>query len=281
MGLNKRRGISNVTALIIIIVVASTLTVSLGYWSGIFNYNPPQNFEYLELTNATIWDLGGNNALKFLVKNTGTKDARIEYIVFNGDIIPYASKIFGEWISYNFMEGEYLIIPYNSQVEMYIPYETNKESLEIRLHTQAGNDFTKALLASSLQTEYEESPYTKFEQIEIQSAVCYKDVTVPANYFWKITMTLKNTGTRDATLISAFINEVEVDSYGVTTYTGTESNWATSMTETTYLTSGASTTVNFYIDPDKADASLSSGTTINIKIHSSGGMDYPKLVGLT
>jgi hypothetical protein len=401
MGLNKHRGISSVTALIVILVVASTLTVSLGYWSGVF-FTPPQNSEYLELSNATIWDLGGSKAIKFVVKNTGTKDVRIEYVVFNGDILPYASKMFGEWIPYNFIEGEHLIVPYNSQVETYIPFETNEESLEIRLHTLAGNDFTKVLLASSLPTEYEEPPYTRFEQIEIhsavctydatdtqwivtlrlknigtapatligcyinevevngysysnptpngeaetdmtasktldsgasatirvyinqnwgsvtagttvnikihsaggmdyvkliglvedspptdfeqieiQSAVCYKDVSDPANYFWNITMTLKNTGTRDATLISAFINEVEVNAYGITSYAGTESNWATSMATTTYLTSGASTVICFYIDPDKAGASLTSGTTIYVRIHSSGGMDYLKLVELT
>ena len=124
--------------------------------------------------------------------------------------------------------------------------------------------------------------YTKFEQIEIQSAQCMKNVTDPAHYFWNITMTLKNTGTRDATLISCFINEVEVDRYGVTSYApAIDNDWATSMSTTTYLTSGNSTVVYFYIDPDKATASLTSGTTVNIKIHSSGGMDYPKLVGLT
>jgi hypothetical protein len=123
------------------------------------------------LEMRAIWDLGGNKAIKFLVKNSGSEKARIEYIVFNGDIMPYASKMFGEWILYNFIESEYLIIPYNSQVEIYIPYESNEESLEIRLHTLAGNDFTKALFASSLPTEYEGSPYTVFEQIEIQTGV--------------------------------------------------------------------------------------------------------------
>ena len=120
--------------------------------------------------------------------------------------------------------------------------------------------------------------YTRFEQIEVQSAVCYKDITDPDNYFWNISMTLKNTGTRDATLISAFINEAEVDEYGVLDYTGDEDNWATSMSQTEYITSGNYTVVFFYIDPD-ADT-LSSGTTVNIKIHSSGGMDYPKLIEL-
>ncbi|MCW4037202.1 MAG: hypothetical protein NWF13_00535 [Candidatus Bathyarchaeota archaeon] len=121
--------------------------------------------------------------------------------------------------------------------------------------------------------------YTRFEQIEIQSAVCYKEVS-GVDYFWNITMILKNTGTRDATMISAFINEVEVDGYAATTFTVGDNDWKTSLSTTEYITSGNSTTVYFYIDPDKPDTSLSSGTTVNIKIHSSGGMDYPKLIEL-
>jgi hypothetical protein len=124
--------------------------------------------------------------------------------------------------------------------------------------------------------------HTQFEQIEIQSVVCTKDISDPANYFWNISLLLKNTGTRDVTLISAFINEVEVDRYGVTTFTpASDDDWATSMSTTTYITSGNSTAVFFYIDPDKAGASLTSGTMVNLKIYSSGGIDYPKLIQLT
>ena len=43
--------------------------------------------------------------------------------------------------------------------------------------------------------------YTKFEKVEIQSAVCINNGTL-----WTITMKLKNTGTETSTLISAFVN---------------------------------------------------------------------------
>ena len=115
--------------------------------------------------------------------------------------------------------------------------------------------------------------YTKFEKVEIQSAVC----TV-SNGNWTVAMKLKNTGTATTTLISAFINDVEVDQYGAS---GIVSNsWATTMTETTSITSGQTITIMFYVDPGKTGATLSSGTTVNIRIHSSGGMDYVKLVEL-
>lgn len=124
--------------------------------------------------------------------------------------------------------------------------------------------------------------HTQFEQIEIQNVKCTKAISDPANYFWAISLSVKNTGTRDVTLISAYINEVEVDRYGVTAFApASDDDWATSMSTTTYLTVGNTTVIFFYIDPDQAGATLSSGTMVNIRISSSGGMDYPKLIQLT
>ena len=117
--------------------------------------------------------------------------------------------------------------------------------------------------------------YTKFEKVEIQSAVCTNNGT-----FWTIEMKMKNTGTAAATLISAFINEVEVDNYDET---GEVSGaWATNINTTvaTVVTSGQSVTVFFWMDSARPLTTLTSGTTVNFKIHSSGGMDYIKLVEL-
>ena len=117
--------------------------------------------------------------------------------------------------------------------------------------------------------------YTKFEKVEIQSAVCINNGT-----FWTIEMKMKNTGTAASSLISAFINEVEVDNYDSTGPVALA--WATNLnqTVTTVITSGQTITVFFWMDSAKAGTTLTSGTTINIKIHSSGGMDYIKLVEL-
>jgi len=113
--------------------------------------------------------------------------------------------------------------------------------------------------------------YTKFEKIEIQSAVCTWDSTS-----WKIEMKIKNTGTAATTLNSAFINDIEVENYGETGVIAGETS--TNMTKTTPIESGESILINFYID--LGYATLSSGTTVNLKIHSTGGMDYIKLVVL-
>ena len=121
--------------------------------------------------------------------------------------------------------------------------------------------------------------YTRFEQIEIQSAVVSAH-GVPSN--WNISMTLKNTGTRDSTLISLFINEEEVDVYdsNLDTYNFLGANWCTNMTNTEVIQSGETLVVNVYICENKPGETLSSGTTVNVKLHSAGGMDFPKLVEL-
>ena len=136
--------------------------------------------------------------------------------------------------------------------------------------------------------------YTKFEKVEIQSAVCRWDDT---HKEWEIAFKLKNSGTATATLTSIFINDIEVDTYTVpnpqTAAIG-EHLAGTDMTQSCVLESGSSKTINIYIDGPgdsgetstgpvaKTDywQSVTSGTTINIKIHSAGGMDYIKLLEL-
>ena len=115
--------------------------------------------------------------------------------------------------------------------------------------------------------------YTKFEKVEIQSAVCSWNSTETT---WKIQMKIKNTGTAASTLISAFINDVEVENYESAIHVDDQT--ATNMTTTTSVNSGDSVVVNFFVE--RGYAYLSSGTTVNIKVHSAGGMDYIKLVEL-
>ena len=135
--------------------------------------------------------------------------------------------------------------------------------------------------------------YTSFEKVEIQQATSTYDDTT--NYEWTIVIKLKNTGTAAATLTSLFINDYEVDQYGWTIATlANEGEAATDMTTTTTIESGATVTLTLLIDgPGDTGETIppvpgtdqwkfvSAGTTVNIKIHSAGGMDYIKLVQLT
>jgi flagellin-like protein len=118
--------------------------------------------------------------------------------------------------------------------------------------------------------------YTRFEKIETHNALC-SAYGSPSD--WIITLTLKNTGTMDVTLISLFINEDEVDNYGVTVPYSFNDDWATNMTNMQVIRSGESLVINVFIDHDRS--TLSSGTMVNLRVHSASGMDFPKAVELT
>ncbi len=120
--------------------------------------------------------------------------------------------------------------------------------------------------------------YTKFEKVEISTISCSpKDTT---NSIWNITSRLKNTGSATATLNSAFINNYEIvlskpiSEWANTPTTQIWSNMNSSQT----LEPGQNVTVRIWIK--QGFASFSSGTTLNVKYHSAGGMDYLKVVEL-
>jgi len=129
--------------------------------------------------------------------------------------------------------------------------------------------------------------YTAFEKVEIQTGYA----KIVSNTGWNITMTLKNTGSAAATLTHVFVNEIPVDKYapasGNLAFSETDvahvaydeigsSFLATGLT----LESGQSAEFYILIGKDSLGGYVSSGTTVNIKVHSAGGMDYIKLIKL-
>ena len=124
--------------------------------------------------------------------------------------------------------------------------------------------------------------YAKFEKIELTTA--YSSRVVGSG--WLITIDLRNTGTTASTLKTVFINDKPLNStgYGASDFpSGALDRILTNIEEGgTTVESGASDTVRIWIwnDGTNGYGYLSSGTTLNVKIHSAGGMDYIKLVEL-
>ena len=116
--------------------------------------------------------------------------------------------------------------------------------------------------------------YTKFEKVEVQTG--YSTAIAGG---WDVQLELKNTGSATSTLLRAFVNDVLIPEancgYNATIpgECSTDMVWAG-----TSITSGNYTTIHVYIS--NTYGTLSAGTTINIKMHSAGGMDYIKLVEL-
>jgi len=143
------------------------------------------------------------------------------------------------------------------------------------------------------------SQYTGFEKVEIQSAWSELETTIPSKG-WIITLEMKNSGSATANLMKVFVNDKPVDEYAHAT---NGINFGATDVADDNLVGPGEIGVNFLatglaIDSGKTadiDATtsgvqpiqvyigsglFSSGTTVNVKIHSAGGMDYIRLIEL-
>lgn len=122
--------------------------------------------------------------------------------------------------------------------------------------------------------------YTNNEKVEIQSA--YSDFTSGAAGGWELKFELKNSGSAASTITHVFINDVPVtltDPAAATFANGSPGIVVCSIpTAGLNIGIGDSQDVSIWVDNDYA--SLSAGTTVNIKFHSGNGMDYVRLVRL-
>ena len=153
------------------------------------------------------------------------------------------------------------------------------------------------------------SQYTRFEKVEIISVYCESSTGTywgdidgdgtrgdadDAVDCWVVTLNLRNTGTTEATLIGAFINGKAIADYGNFTdnhptdpeeYPYIQAYHETSQVrfwagETITIEPGSSTEVTIVVKKDSA-LTFSSGTTIELSLHSGAGNSYMKMVTLT
>ncbi|MCW4049304.1 MAG: type IV pilin [Candidatus Bathyarchaeota archaeon] len=126
--------------------------------------------------------------------------------------------------------------------------------------------------------------YTQFEKVEIQGGYAIKGATG-----WNIIITLKNSGTSTATLISCFLNEQIIGTTGpalgplIAVYAVPVPLEAGGIgaagDEGITIASGDTVEVTIGEITFSSEFS-SSGTTINVKLHSAAGMDYIRLITL-
>jgi len=123
--------------------------------------------------------------------------------------------------------------------------------------------------------------YSKSERIDIQSSFCEWE---ESGTYWNVSIAVKNTGTTVATLDKVFINDIEVDSYGVGRWSIPDQGSATTTLPIfgMSLKSGETKKIYVFIEgpPEPQWQFVSSGTNLNIKLHSAGGMTYIRLIEL-
>jgi flagellin-like protein len=112
------------------------------------------------------------------------------------------------------------------------------------------------------------SIYTRFEKLEITS--------IYAEYLdskWNITIALKNTGTADATIDNILLNGKPYTTYN---------NVNISSTIPISVKVGQSTTITISIPEKSSDSSwpFQHGVSVEVRLHSAAGQEYPKTVTL-
>jgi flagellin-like protein len=117
--------------------------------------------------------------------------------------------------------------------------------------------------------------YTRFEKLEVVSAYAVKDDS-PAQ--WNVTMKVKNTGSTDATFEGIYINGKPLTDFSPIILTdAVEDGISTgNPASDVSINSGAETTIHVYIDLTLFEA----GTTIELKLHTATGLDYPQMITL-
>ena len=112
------------------------------------------------------------------------------------------------------------------------------------------------------------SLYTRLEKIEVQSITAIKGVA--GNY--TITLAVKNTGSADATIDSVMINGKPLSQYPEVT-----ANLAVGGTS---VVAGGSASVCTFVCAGQG-VPFTAGTTLEVKLHTAAGKDYPQMVTLS
>jgi flagellin-like protein len=111
--------------------------------------------------------------------------------------------------------------------------------------------------------------FTGFEQLQITSI--YDDEN-------GIYLTVKNTGTGTATITDIFINGYPSDQCGAT-WTAESSTGSSSGTSQITLKPGEEVTIKITVKGDDK-FTVKPGVSLEIKLHTASGKDYPKLIVL-
>ncbi len=118
------------------------------------------------------------------------------------------------------------------------------------------------------------SQYTQFEKVEIQTG--YATAVTGG---WNTTLVIKNSGSAAATITTVFVNDVPIGAYGSKALPAVGTSTTDIPTTGLSLTAGEEATV-YVVIASGGTSTLSAGTTVNLKLHSAGGMDYIKLIRL-
>lgn len=275
MDLSTNKGFSRAGAILIVVAVTSAACVV--YWSGLVEFRS-ENLVIVEVTSTKD---GADLVLNVIIRNNGTADAKLEYIVVNGSVVSSEMLLLLP-----------RIVPYDSQVEMKIQLDSScapNSRLAMRLHTASGKDFEQTITIPFPPSPPPSPPPTQFERLEIPTAYANKvndwtgDPKVPHGWGseggWNITIVLKNSGSADATVDDIFINGKPFNGFS-----NIAVRYHATLRDDLSLTvnAGGTATIEVLVRAgEDQQITFSSGTTLDFKLHTAAGKEYPKLLDLT
>ena len=125
--------------------------------------------------------------------------------------------------------------------------------------------------------EYREAKWPSYERIEIVTGYSEKLSDPVTGPYWVVTLRVRNSGSNVAIIDHVFVNDVPVSAYGVSK--PVDKGIASESAQGLAVRPGESKNVRIFIDGDYGR--LTTGTTINVKLHCESGMDYIKLITLS
>ena len=108
------------------------------------------------------------------------------------------------------------------------------------------------------------STNTRFEKLEFRTAYAEHDSVLTQ---WNVTLILKNSGSADTTITNLLINGKISTAYSTVSIMGT----------LPIIKTGQTGTIKFIIENDTPSA-FTAGTTIEIRLYTASGHDYPKAI---
>ena len=132
------------------------------------------------------------------------------------------------------------------------------------------------------------SQYTRFEKIEVTSAHCEYELNLttygaPLESGWVIVLDFRNTGTTESSIIDAFVNSKKISAYDPL---GTITAWDSTSTEIHFeldekVTCTPGTDDTMYVVINEGAVTFTSGTTVEVSLHTGAGNAYMKMVTLS
>jgi flagellin-like protein len=157
MKMQKRKGISPVIATVIIVAVTIAVAIAVAFWMtgivGLFT-----GFEQVQIVSAIPTFNNTQFNITLTVKNTGTSAASPDNILING--YPFSNPITVYWNgtanNQIWQPGTTKTLPPGSTAVIYIVFNDNTAwaggrlthgtSVEIRIHTASGKEYSKLVV---------------------------------------------------------------------------------------------------------------------------------------